>query len=102
MRSPSMRKQEKRERCPGNIPRIIKPISVNIQMHSPKEDVKPIPLAEAERRARAGAASTFAMMQRHPKYFEDSPLKGLTEQQIYESALPSHLRTPAGSAIASK
>jgi Domain of unknown function (DUF4132) len=67
-----------------------------------KEDVKPIPPAEAERRARASAASTAAMMQRHPKYFEDSPFKGMTEQQIYESALPSHLRTPAGSAIAAK
>jgi hypothetical protein len=66
-----------------------------------REDVKPIPRADAEARARGHAQQMFASIKRYPQYYDDA-LKNTTEEQLYESSLPAFVRQPAGSAIGSK
>lgn len=67
-----------------------------------QQDIKPIDRAEAEKRARDAARQIRQSIKQYPDYYKDSPLKDASEQQIYEAYLPGHLKTPAGSAIASK
>jgi hypothetical protein len=66
-----------------------------------REDLKPIAPSEAEKRARAQAQSMVGSIKQYPKYYSDEH-KGMTEDQFYESYLPSLLRQPGGSATASK
>jgi hypothetical protein len=67
-----------------------------------KEDVRPIPAEEAMQRARSSAQSTFNYMKSHPQYYQDSPNLGKSVEELVAAYLPGLLRTPAGSAAASK
>jgi len=67
-----------------------------------RHDVTPISAEEAHSRAKSNAQSTFGFMQSHPQYWKDNPLFGKSEAELMAYFLPGFLRTPAGSAIASK
>lgn len=67
-----------------------------------KEDVRPIPAEEAMQRARSSAQSTYGYMKSHPQYYQDSPNLGKSVEELVAVYLPGLLRTPAGSAAASK
>ena len=67
-----------------------------------RQDVTPIAPEEARTRAHATAQSTFGYMQSHPQYWKDNPLFGKSVAELEAIYLPPLLRTPAGSAIASK
>ncbi|HET7431604.1 MAG TPA: DUF4132 domain-containing protein [Nocardioides sp.] len=62
------------------------------------EDVRPIPAAEAEQRAAQNAASFHSWYSTSPT----SPYAGMSVEQLTAALLPGFLRTPAGSATASK
>jgi uncharacterized protein DUF4132 len=66
------------------------------------EDLKTIPRAEAEARARQRAGNYHRLIQARPADWKDSPMTGLTEDAIYEYLLRSQLRELAGSAIEAK
>ena len=66
------------------------------------EDVRSIPYKEADERARQEAPGLHQSMQNHPDFYDTSPFKGLSEQQLHERLLQGHLKTPVGSAISSK
>ncbi len=66
------------------------------------EDVRPIPHAEAVARARAEAIGVVQSMKQYPQFYETSPDKGRSEDEIFERRLPAHLMTPAGSVIGAK
>ena len=63
-----------------------------------REDVRPIPPAEAEQQAAQNAAGFHRWYSTSP----DSPYFGMTVEQLTAAILPAYLRRPAGSAIASK
>jgi hypothetical protein len=63
-----------------------------------REDVRPIPAAEAEQRAAQNAASWGSWY----STTQGSPYFGMTVEQIAAAMLPTFLRQPAGSATASK
>lgn len=66
------------------------------------EDVRPVPPADAEKKAMSFAKSIHASMQQHPQYYREDPLFGQPVEALYARYLPGMLREPAGSAIASK
>jgi hypothetical protein len=65
------------------------------------EDVKPIAPSEAEKRARAQARQTVQQIKQYPQGYPDD-YKAMTEEQLYETYMPTWLAHPAGSVIASK
>ena len=70
--------------------------------HWLREDVAPISPEDALARARSHAQSSWNLMKSHPQYFKDSPLLGKSEAELVAAYLPSLMRTPRGSAAASK
>ncbi len=66
------------------------------------EDVRPITPEQAQASAKSHAQSTHAFMQRSPQYFQNDPKLGWSEEQLFAAYLPSFMKQPAGSAIASK
>lgn len=66
------------------------------------EDVKPIPPDEAMTRAVNHARQMHGYMQSSPQYFQGDPNLGRSVEELTAAYLPSFLRQPAGSAIASK
>jgi hypothetical protein len=68
------------------------------------EDIRPIDTAEAHSRAAQEAAGHFRYLQQYPnsQYAQGNPFLGASVDQITAAVLPRHLRTPAGSAAASK
>ena len=67
-----------------------------------REDVRPVTPEEALQRAQTEAQSTAAFMANYPQYFQDSPQRGKTVEELIAAYLPAQLKQPAGSAIASK
>lgn len=67
-----------------------------------REDVRPISPDEARQRAAGSAQSIHSYMSQYPQYYQDSPYKGRSLEEITAMLLPGYLRTPAGSAIGSK
>jgi hypothetical protein len=67
-----------------------------------RADVAPITPDEAMRRASAQAQTMHAYMTRSPKLYENHPGFGKSVEDLAAMYLPNLLRTPAGSAIASK
>ncbi|HEY6126245.1 MAG TPA: DUF4132 domain-containing protein, partial [Steroidobacteraceae bacterium] len=67
-----------------------------------REDIAPIPAEQAHSSARASAHATHGSMKSHPQYYQNHPMLGKSEDEIFASMLPSFLRQPKGSAIGSK
>ena len=70
--------------------------------HWLREDVFPISPEEAQKMAQSSASSIFQAMKSHPQWYENNPLLGKTEAEIFSFYLPGLLRQPRGSANDSK
>jgi len=66
------------------------------------EDVRPGAPDEALAKARHMAQSQWNSVQSYPQYYQDSPWLKMSVDEMTAQMLPSYLREPAGSAIASK
>lgn len=66
------------------------------------EDLRPIDVEEAERRASERAQWTHQSHTSHPEYYQDAPQFGMSFEELTAAYLPAFLREPAASATPSK
>jgi len=67
-----------------------------------REDVRPISADDAMKQAVSQAQSTHRWMAQSPQYYQNDPKLGKSVEELTAMFLPSMMRQPAGSAIASK